>query len=139
MSSDLRTSASSQIEDREFISIIGSRYGAGTSEIESAGEHRTPVEERPSLGSPVGHMTRPLHAAASGGVPTTSRPNQQPEPLIETIPGLRQQSSTHSGRGQLNRNGYAVEAVDIPLPRPPRRRTWPAEKCGATLTARSDE
>ena len=117
--------------------VIGSGTAQALCEVESAGEHRTPLQQR--LFRVVEQVVGPRHRVAQRVVAFQAAPraDQQPEPLIETITHLARRSSTPSARPPTRwPTGSRRGGGRSPPPRPPRR-AGPARSRGATLWARS--
>ena len=82
----------------------------GARQIESAGEHRTPCQQR--LLGVVEQVVGPLHGVAQRlmALQTAPRSDQQPEPVVEPVAHLGDRHRQHARCGQLDRQRDAVEA-----------------------------
>ena len=80
-------------------------------EVESAGEHRTPFQQR--LFGVVEQVVGPRHRVTQRLVAfqAAPRPDQQPEPVIETITHLADRHRRHPRGRQLDRQRDPVEAA----------------------------
>jgi len=98
-----------QIEDG--VVVIGTCDGASALEVESTGEHRTPIQQR--LFCAVEHVIGPTHRLAQRVMAFLASlgPDQQPEPVIEAIPHFAWGHRHHPGGGQFDGQGNPVEAL----------------------------
>ena len=119
-----------QIQNGVVVGAIESGDRAGTLEVESTGEHRTPLQQR--LLGVVEQVVGPRHRVAQRLVAFQPAPraDQQPEPVIETIPHLARPSSTPSARPPTRwPTGSRRGGGRSPPPRRPHQ-PWPARSAG---------
>ena len=91
--------------------VVGSGHRAGALQVESTGEHRTPLQQR--LLRVIEVVVGPRHRVAQRLVACQAAPraHQQPEPLIETITHLAGGHRRHPRGRQLDGQRDAVESA----------------------------
>jgi hypothetical protein len=90
--------------------VIPSRHRKRARQVESAGEDRTPLQQRPfrvveQVVGPLDRVTQRLVTLESA-----VRADQQPEPVVEAIPKFGDVHGLHPGRRQLDGQRDPVEA-----------------------------